>query len=314
MVLKKGNAMNLLRTSRNITIIALLLSLLFHLSTVFYIFLQKKHADLFSENKDVLEQALKQEQQKKHTPWVETKARADTFGAPVFFEDIIEDIPQENESASIDQIQNQEAPQKPVQENDTIDPQDIIQKIQEKEAVPTREKAVMQTIMQHIKPIEKPVRRPPKKPTPAQKNPFTNYPTASNKPKPPITLADLTQGFLNQRKEQSGPYNISMLGVKHGLPSDEQMKYERYLQKLSWCIQSSFKIHRQPQFSIKNNPHVFFSLNRDGILQKLSIRKSSGNIHADEYLLFIFRDASSSFPPVPHYLTDDPFNITCTIY
>jgi hypothetical protein len=106
-----------------------------------------------------------------------------------------------------------------------------------------------------------------------------------------------------------------MLGMKRGIPSDEQMKYERYLQKLSWCLQNSFNIHKHqtPCKSADTEIHLFFSLNRDGILQQLHIKKSSRNKLLDDFVVFVFREASVSFPPVPGYLPDDPFQLTCII-
>jgi TonB family protein len=156
---------------------------------------------------------------------------------------------------------------------------------------------------------------PPKKIAAPQKNPFTNYPTPQTHPKPPLTLAQLTQGFLNQRKEDSGSYGISMLGRKSGIPSDEQMKYERYLQKLSYCLDNSFNIHKynQPQLSDDTEIYLFFQLNRDGILEQLSVRKSSGSAILDNFVVFVFRQASQSFPPVPSYLPDNPFRMNYVI-
>jgi len=319
--------MHLLRTGRNVTIIALILSLLFHASTVFYVFLQKTRNDFFSKtetnNLDTMIHEQQQEQQK-HTPWVETKARAGNFGAPVFFEDIADDItPQENDVSEKALAKSEALPcppelstedgakaeETPLQENITIVPQDS-----PKIEIPRHQK---------IEPIQTALATTPKIPTPKalpkkspskqnnQTNPFINYPTRENKQKPSLTLAQLTQGFLNQRKEESGSYGISMLGMKRGIPSDEQMKYERYLQKLSWCLQNSFNIHRdkQPLLSTDTDIYLYFQLNRDGILEQLHVKKSSGNKLLDNFVVFVFREASHSFPPVPTYLPDNPFRM-----
>jgi hypothetical protein len=106
-----------------------------------------------------------------------------------------------------------------------------------------------------------------------------------------------------------------MLGMKRGIPSDEQMKYERYLQKLSWCLQNSFNINegKTPRTSADTEIHLFFSLNRDGILQQLTLKKSSGSKLLDDFVIFVFQEASQSFPPVPSYLPDNPFQLTCII-
>ncbi len=315
--------MHLLRTGRNITIIALILSLLFHASTVFYIFLQKTRNDFFSKADANNLDTLVNEQQK-NTSWVETKARAGNFGAPVFFEDIVDDAPEdvsaqaltkkEDVSLSIEQTENQENSDELTQEeNITTTPQDS-----PKIEMPLHPKIEpIQTTIATAPKTSTPKVLPKKSPTKQnnQTNPFINYPTRENKQKPPLTLAQLTQGFLNQRKEESGSYGISMLGMKQGIPSDEQMKYERYLQKLSWCLQNSFNIHRdkQPPLSTDTDIHLFFQLNRDGILEQLIVKKSCGNKLLDNFVVFVFREASHSFPPVPTYLPDNPFRMVYVI-
>lgn len=322
--------MNLLATTRNITIIALILSLLFHASSVFYVFLQKTHNDVLTPQENYLNQTVEKEEQKK--PWVETKAREGNFGAPVFFEDRDEDTPEDNKPAAMDYAENNEHEQELAPENALPD----IQKSADEIEAPThQEKKLDQTSMAPIESIQKPILRndpiaqapkqalpkktisktPPQKGAAPQKNPFTHYPSANNKQKPPITLAQITQGFLEQRKENSGSFGISMLGMQHGIPTDEQIKYERYLQKLSWCWQNACNIHRSksPHVSIDSEIQLSFALNRDGILQDLTIRKSSGNRILDNFIVFVFQEASQSFPPVPSYLPDNPFQLTLVI-
>jgi len=59
--------------------------------------------------------------------------------------------------------------------------------------------------------------------------------------------------------------------------------------------------------------HVLLSLNQDGSLKHCHISKTSGNRDLDSFTLFIFNDASSSFPPVPNYLPHNPFTINYVI-
>lgn len=331
--------MNLIRIGRNVTIIAFLLSLLFHMSSILYIFSQKTQRYIpaeINQNQQQISQTLQQSSSVK-TPadrqeWVETHARAGNFGAPVFFEDLQENpedsspFTESTEPESIDtspEISEKEIDTPASEQTEKIVPEaeTIAEKIEE-EAVQTAMPSM--GMVEHNAPVNlatisplqsqapKQVQKKASKPkTTPQSNSFKTKSTA----KPPITLAELTNGFLHQRKEQSGTYGISMMGMKRGIPSEEQMKYERYLQKLSWCIQNSFRInsHKQPAAANVTEPHIFFSLNRDGIMQQLSIKKSSGNMYVDQYILSIFRDASTSFPPVPSYLTDDPFSITCVV-
>jgi hypothetical protein len=129
------------------------------------------------------------------------------------------------------------------------------------------------------------------------------------------SLAQLTQGVLNYVKDE-GQYAVSMIGKKGGVPSDEQMKYERFLQKLSHCLQTAFSINNDkfPQCDPSvNSIEIFLALNKDGTLHNLRLVKTSGDPRVDAFMMFAFRDASSSFPTVPHYLPHNPFSITYVI-
>ncbi len=308
--------MNLLSTGRNITIIALLLSLLFHVSTVFYIFIQKTRPNLTTNTEqDHLREIIEQQQeQKQNKPWVETQARAGNFGAPVFFEDTLpdqEDIPQQKELSKIveDDQKNTQTAQDVIEEK-IENKQEIAPEIKEEATVRT-EYAKNEIVVQETAKIsQKTAVEQKRKPRP-KRTPHKSIPIAQ---KPPLTLAQLTQGFLDHKKENAGSYGVSMLGMKRGIPSDEQMKYERYLQKLEWCLQNALRIndHKIPRFPVDGEMHLFFVLNRDGIIQELMIKKSSGNKLWDNFFLFIFEEGSSAFPPVPTYLPD-PFRMTYII-
>jgi hypothetical protein len=340
------------------------------------------------ENELIEQNKLLPHPQQKNNPWVETRARAGNFGAPVFFEDVSaealakEDTPQQTldeetsglvetatnelaEKAEPDFVETiakeQEQIESPKSEQNIVNTQENASEIQSLQ----KEKEIAEIEQQPLNMANKAIEtnnvvfnatqssfakasdpapsfakgfgghgkatsdtsantpsvttkiKPPTPSSSANRssNAFSKAPAKENALKPPITLAQLTQGFLHHRKEQSGSYGISMLGMKRGIPSEEQMRYERYLQKLVWCLQNSFNINRykQPAISSDVPVHVFFSLDRDGILQHLSIKKSSGNMYIDQFVLFIFQDASSSFPPVPSYLTDNPFSMTCVV-
>jgi TonB family protein len=55
------------------------------------------------------------------------------------------------------------------------------------------------------------------------------------------------------------------------------------------------------------------ALNKNGTIRSLNIVEPSGNRAVDEQALFLMRDASESFPPVPDYLPHDPFSMDYTI-
>lgn len=301
--------MNIFRLGRNFTIIAFLLSLLFHITTIFYIFIQKTKNDLISAS--IEKNQEKSQKPYQHPCWVETKARPGNFGAPVFFDDEYEEQnePLEEKKQTNDNNFLQEIKEKESQEN--------IQNLPTPPSHENKEIATNTSIIDPSPPLsqqkiyvspkkEKKIISPPKQYD-------KNYSPSTPSIKPSLTLAQLTQGFLHQRKQDSGTHSISMIG-KQGLATDEQLKYERYLQKISWCIQNSFEINRSrfPSLSQTVTFKIFFAIARNGSVSQLALHQSSGNIHIDQCVLFVLREASTSFPPMPSYLPDDPLNIRYT--
>ena len=311
--------MKLIDRTKKLIIIAFLLSLLFHTSSILYFLWQgtdkqKPHSLQDKENEP------KQDNQHKEQ-WVETKARKNNFGAPVIFQDI------PNEQKIIEQEETT-APEQPLQETlkkiqDIKEPENKpFQNIRPDKADPEEKNVSLQKLQQKSIPNSK-QSLPQKKPTPSpQKTIKTPHQIKKNNnqpqtvaKKPPLSLAQLTQGFLNHVKDE-GTHAIHMLGKKTGIPSDEQIKHERYLQKISWCLQNSFNINndRFPRsVTSAANLHIQLSLNRDGSMKNCNVVKTSGNLHIDKFTLFVFNDASSSFPPVPQYLPYDPFSVTYVI-
>jgi TonB family protein len=300
--------MNTIQRTKEFIIIAFLLSLLFHTSSIIYVIWQR--TDNPAQSLQKKEEDLKQEFQKKKE-WVETKARAGNFGAPVLFQD----EPFHADKSVLNEPANQE-PQENKQKNseETI----IKEAIAKKESVSLKTSDIAQT-----KPFftKSEIKKQPlqqkqshtkttKKTTSSQQKKEVLLP-----PKPPLSLAQLTQGFLHHVKDE-GKHAIHMLGKKTGMPSDEQIKYERYLQKINWCLQNSFNINQHQLLlpsTAEYNSHIRFSLNKNGTLTHCSIAKSSGNHQLDQFILFIFKDASTSFPPIPTYLPHDSFTLTYVI-
>lgn len=319
---KKRNSLKSFNHAKKIIFLAFLLSLLFHTGSILYIWIKKPtQQDIVAlQNKEDELQKIKEKRNK----WVETKARAGNFGTPVFFKD-------EFEPESIKTQQNEQVDNKP--EIVETKEEDIPEKKETTEE-PAIEKAKSSEVKSYFaeassvaktiedRPKDKPASMVTKdsqpKPTVhkkqipliSQKPQSTNTQQLSA-PKPPLTLAQLTQGFLNHIKNE-GNHTIHMLGKKNGRPSDEQIKYERYLQKLSWCLQNSFNIHndRFPSSANMNDTvQVLLALNKDGSMKHCHISRTSGNRDLDHFTLFIFNDASTSFPPVPQYLPHNPFTM-----
>lgn len=324
---------------RSVTI-ALLISLLLHMGMALYIALEKSGFQLPFLQKQEKEELLPQE--KKHTKdteWVETKGRS-SYGAPVLFRDepndeVMPDFTQTSNSTQAipDNTLNEQSTDN-TQSTEQLENQPEIDKNSQEKA-PVKEKlditsSVTKTIndkqdatsLQAIRqtPISTktlPARHSERERNNPNSGRFTQ--TSSGKPitmtKKTPSLAQLTQGVLNYVKDE-GQYAVSMIGKKGGVPSDEQMKYERFLQKLSHCLQTSFSINndRFPQCDPSvSSIEIFLALNKDGTLHNLRLVKTSGDPRVDAFMMFAFRDASSSFPTVPHYLPHNPFSITYVI-
>jgi len=106
-----------------------------------------------------------------------------------------------------------------------------------------------------------------------------------------------------------------MHGKQKGIPCDEQIKHERYAQKLLWCLQNSLNIHRErlsPSLIIDNPLEIALTVNKNGSIKHCVVVKSSGNRLFDRFFLSIFNDASTSFPPIPNYIPYD--SVTATYY
>jgi len=283
--------------NKKLIIIAFILSLLFHASFILYFLLLKTNNSTSIPTQQA-EEELKRTVQT-NEPWAETKAQAGNFGAPVFFKD----KPTEPTTETTSQPETPTIDTSSIENHiDIPEPEDIID-----QAAPHQEKTTIQR--------SKRIRQPRQKREPLQQQQQQKTISQPSHPKQIPTLAQLTQGFLYQANNE-GSHAIHMLGKKNSIPTDEQIKYERYLQKLNWCLQNSFNIHndRYPSsHSSETTAQIYLALDKNGTIKHLNLVKSSGSRALDQFVLFIFRDTSSSFPPVPDYLPHDPFAITYTI-
>ena len=148
-----------------------------------------------------------------------------------------------------------------------------------------------------------------------QKESSNNQSTIST----PFTLADLTRGFLENTDKNSGNHLITTIGKKGGTATEEQLIHERYGATLFWHVQNAHRMNQDkvPSFgTIPLKATVSLTLNKDGIFEKISVLRSSGDVRVDNWVLFLFKEASSSFPPVPKRIISDRYvmSIGCTVY
>ncbi len=129
-------------------------------------------------------------------------------------------------------------------------------------------------------------------------------------------LAGITKGYLEQLKHEGENLIKTIGGDPTKMPSAEQLKYERYLAKIQWCLQNTHNINRDKCEShgpLEANMRVYFTLSRAGKMADFKIIQSSGNAFADRYIRLLFEQASLSFPPVPAYIKEDPYQLLYSV-
>jgi hypothetical protein len=137
----------------------------------------------------------------------------------------------------------------------------------------------------------------------------------------PLTMSQLVQGFMDPKtharpsqKTHGFGNSAVMEGKGYGVPTKEQLVYERYIQRIVRCLQSAYEAHKYslPSVRMRVEPiNVAFSLDLQGKLINIVIAQSSNNTLIDQFVLTVFNDASTSFPPVPACIYESPFNLQC---
>jgi len=290
---------------RRAIFVALIVSLLLHfIIPISFLYIKSNKTDS-NKNRDNLSLEQKKEDTLK---WAARKARANQFGAPVIFKD-------EPEETIPEQINQTEPTGQDIPETKQLTQATKQEEPNKSEESPLREKQeeLQKTALQQIKNIANKLTThitPPKQPKQQPVSP-TKQPHPPSPQQKPLTLAQLTKGFLEHIKDE-GKDRITTIGQEGRTPTAEQLKNERYIEKLSWCLQNSFKINRDKfpvTEPVKTTVKVFLALNQNGTVKELGVVESSGNRLLDQFTHYIFRDASSSFPPVPQYLPHNPYKI-----
>lgn len=131
-----------------------------------------------------------------------------------------------------------------------------------------------------------------------------------------ITLAQIAQGFVSHMQQapsqESGvDSGMDVVSNKHGKASMNQLQQLHYCQKIIGCIVNSYKINRfnSPGGHQDNKLCVHLALKQDGSIHTLRIVQSSGNSMLDQFVLATFKDASSSFPPLPQTFKQIPYHL-----
>lgn len=284
--------------SRRTFMLIIIAALLLHLLGLLFLLAWQHHTQEHEKKfQEFMEQVREQAAMNPESAeWAEMKARASEFGTTVLFQD-------EPEFTPASQVaQKQPAQEKKEEKPKTIDREDTLSA--EKVAAVDKEPT------QIVEESTKEEATSSKSYTAAQIDQKIQGMTASGKkeaaPKAPITLSTIAKGFLSTL-DQGGRDSMSMQGKRGGHPTADQLNYQRYMEKFGRCVSNSHNIHKDklPHTQIRVPVSVTITLLRDGTLKDSYISLSSGIKAIDDYILFIHRDASPGFPPVPSSIKDE---------
>lgn len=272
-----------MRTYRSnyIIFVALLISLIFHFIIFIFLYVGVYKSKIDRTKKDSMQ-------------LVAHKAQARQFGAPVIIQNEPKKIKEDKKKQQVKNVFQTQA-ESALKANTKSEVQShIIQRTKQNVPAIKEKKRIMTGKKDH------------------QSSRFLSNqrPIAQKKP---LTLTKLAKGFL-EHMQNEGTGRITTMG-KEGTITAEQLKHERYIEKISACLRNSLKINRSssPYTQIEAVLMVYLILNKNGSIKKLSIIKSSGNRLLDQFICYVFYDASSSFPPVPEYLSQSSYTITYRI-
>ena len=306
--------------TREQTIIIILLCILLHLLFI-GIFFFWQHSDnrqeinLSAQYEKRIEQLLEKQTKEPLTPqeekeifeWVNGQEKGN---ASVIFENEPED-----EQGQPDGIEKGFTIEKPTEES-TVDtatepsPEEIEkeQEVQKPEPTPpiieeTLEDAAT-TMASSIESAPKIIEKKPVKSSASIKKE-----QKKSEEKQSVTLADITKGLV-QKMHHSSDHLVNAINGKTGKVTEEQLRYERYFKKISYHFSNSDRIHRSNHIDalmkardqIRDSMNIHIALNRDGSILDVRLASSCGSKVIDDYYMFVFKDASSSFPTVPNFL------------
>jgi len=210
----------------------------------------------------------------------------------------------------------QPKPEPKPKEEKKLEPKKIEKKTEETkiEKPPPEKKTITKKSISKDIAIKPPAKKIPIAPPKTIQKP---KPIPRKKPKPQkkFSLSDLSKGFLDY-SQKHGANLIQYTNSAKGVPTEEQLKHERYISRVFSCIETSMKIKRN-SLAIRQNisPNEILTvvvqivLNTNGKINRMNVSKSSGIREFDNFMLNIVNDSSSSFPPVPSYLSKDTYYI-----
>lgn len=138
-----------------------------------------------------------------------------------------------------------------------------------------------------------------------QKQPIKQ--TTKNDKKPGLKLADLTYMYM-EKMDNIPNGQLFMQGDTSKLPPDHQIIFERYRTKVNLIIDRIRSAHPCPvHIPAGLSVQLHLALNNAGKFKDIHITQSSQFPGIDDYLLFIYQEASKEFPPIPACLDEKLF-------
>lgn len=277
----------------------LALSLLLHgcIILCFIIFEVQHEADIHFTDEPAHEPQSQQADspfQQPVPPQAELTARSSDFGAPVIFEDDMQES-QEESPQDTTPVEKKHEDQEPPKEAPEMVPM---------QSAPAPISAAQ---IQPSKVIKKRIRK---------QNPSANK-TKSSPVKKELTFADLAAGFLQtiHRTRTQGNALISRRGDPNVAPTEQDLKYSSYMAKFQWYLEHSSRIHPfkpNPPISQDALMKILISIDKEGNVKAVQIVQTSGRIDLDAHIEKIITKASP-FPELPEHFGTSLFTLPMTI-
>jgi hypothetical protein len=285
-------------SSRTISI-TLLLSLLFHCSLLF--FLLVNHS----------------QKQKKHfltqkTNTIQWASRKTKTGAPIFFMPTPKQKNQQKNTTQSNTLLKQSMPNlASIQQPPTVTQKKLLQQTQSViNRIKTKKKS---SLLKNKVSINK---EPERQLLQQKKQDQLTLSQKTHAPQAKPNLLQIAHGFFDHMRK-NGKSRVNIIGNEKAKATEQQLREERYLERLNVCIHNAYSIHRQQAPYLgreKRSLQIRVSLNKLGNLLDLQLLDSCGNRHVDQFIIFLFRDAASSFPPLPSYVQHDPYILNYKIF
>jgi TonB family protein len=273
-----------------------------------------------SETVDVDTATATQQAQNPHTP-AQLTGSSGNFGAPVSF--VEEEKTQTEQEENIAKPAHDES----VQTTAAMQEQKAKAEIKQETTESSLDDAIMAT-MQTTQPKQekqqkigsgnaKPVARNNQQHTKIVKKRGAVPKTIVQIDEKKFTFADLAQGFLQTMHNinRQGNAAISQSGDPNKKPDEMDLKYNSYMAKFNWYLQSSSRLYPfRPNPPITQNLviTIYITIDKDGQLKQCDVVQSSGRSDVDKHIEKIIRKAAP-FPDIPDHFGSTIFSFPMTI-